>query len=198
MIRGARNQPARPWNISRRKHERGEQKLTKVVVGCFGDADSLEIVRQLASSAEVVAVAFDLGGAVPLRDLSEAARAAGASRCHALDVREEFARESLLPALRSGTIQDPQRAFATLAPPYVTRKLQELAAIEQAVCLPPDVIELPLRALVKAAVAPIHLDIRFVDGVPVSINGVDMTLTELMESIETITGEPALDVLQRA
>jgi argininosuccinate synthase len=51
--------------------------------------------------------------------------------------------------------------------------------------------------VVRPAVDPIHLDIRFDDGVPVSINGVEMTLTELLESIETITGEPALGVLQR-
>jgi argininosuccinate synthase len=42
------------------------------------------------------------------------------------------------------------------------------------------------------------VDIRFEAGVPVAINGVEMNLTELLESIETITGEPALAVLQRA
>ena len=49
----------------------------------------------------------------------------------------------------------------------------------------------------RAAVEPLHLEITFHEGLPVSVNGVEMTLTELMESIETITGEPALRVLDR-
>jgi argininosuccinate synthase len=44
---------------------------------------------------------------------------------------------------------------------------------------------------------PQHFDLTFVDGLPTAINGVTMTLPELMESIETITGEPALCVIER-
>jgi argininosuccinate synthase len=69
---------------------------------------------------------------------------------------------------------DPSAAIKGLAAPFVAGKLQEIA------------------------VAPLFVNIRFADGVPVALNGVEMTLTELLDGLETITGEPALAVLQRA
>jgi argininosuccinate synthase len=46
-----------------------------------------------------------------------------------------------------------------------------------------------------------HVDLAFADGVPVSVNGVDMPLVELIPSIETIAGTHGVDhlvVLQMA
>jgi hypothetical protein len=45
------------------------------------------------------------------------------------------------------------------------------------------------------AAGPADLEIEFADGTPVAINRVPMTLTELMESVETISGIRAIDVL---
>jgi argininosuccinate synthase len=170
--------------------------MTKVVMACFGDQESRAAIAQWAPRADVIAVAFDFGGAVSLNDIRDLAIAAGAVRCHALDVREEFAREILVPASRSGLFTDPAAAIPGLAAPFVAGKLQEIALTEQAMCVLPEHVHVARRP-VRPALDPIHLDIRFEDGVPVSINGVDMTLTELLESLETITGEPALVVLQR-
>ncbi|HUE90265.1 MAG TPA: argininosuccinate synthase domain-containing protein [Vicinamibacterales bacterium] len=172
--------------------------MSKVVVACFGDPDSARVIAELASRAEVIAVAFDFGGAVSLSDMRDLALAAGAARCHALDVREEFAREVLVPASRSGLFADPVSALAGLAAPFVAGKLQEIAGAEQAVCMLPEHVHVPRRAVAQPVIDPLHVSIRFEDGLPVAINGVDMTLTELLESLETITGEPALAVLQRA
>jgi argininosuccinate synthase len=61
----------------------------------------------------------------------------------------------------------------------------------------PDRVVVTSRQLARATANPVHLDIGFEDGIPVSINGVSMSLTELMESLETITGEAALTVLDR-
>jgi argininosuccinate synthase len=136
-------------------------------------------------------------GGVPLGAARDAALAAGAARCHALDVREELARECLIPALHRRTHQDPVVASQVLALSFVRRKLEEVARLEDAGVVMPAPMSVAPRPLPPAAADPIHLHIDFRDGVPVSVNGIEMTLTELMESIETITGEPALRVLDR-
>ena len=46
--------------------------------------------------------------------------------------------------------------------------------------------------------APAHLEIAFEGGLPVSVNGVPMTLTELVESVATIAKAPAAVVFQAA
>jgi argininosuccinate synthase len=170
---------------------------SKIVVACFGDQASTAAIQQWAQDADVIAVAFDFGGAASLNELRDLAIAAGAVRCHALDVREEFAREILVPASRSPLFTDAAAAIPGLAAPFVAGKLQEIALAEQAMCVLPDHIHVVRRPVVRPAVSPRYVNIRFEDGVPVAINDVDMTLTELLESIETITGEPALAVLQR-
>ena len=170
----------------------------RVVVACFGDEQSTELIRRHAAGAEVIAVAFDFGGAVTLGAMRDVALAAGATRCHAFDVREEFAREMLLPALRARAFADPTDAFAALAPEFATRKLMEIAQLEGAAVIAPDAVVVSSRPLTRPCPEPLHLDIDFdSDGVPASINGVPMTITELMESIETITGERAVHVLDR-
>jgi argininosuccinate synthase len=168
----------------------------RVVVACFGDTESAALIHQLAQGADVIAVALDFGGAVSLTAMRETALAAGATRCHAFDVREEFAREALLPALKSRTFANPEAAFATLATAFAARKLEDLARLESATVVEPVTVTVAARPL-PAARDPLQLLIGFHDGIPVSINGVEMTLTELMESIETITGQPALQVLDR-
>jgi argininosuccinate synthase len=168
-----------------------------VVVMSQGDERSADSIRRLAVTCDVVAVALDLGGAVSLNEMRDQALAAGAVRCHALDVREEFAREALLPALQSGGCTDPGSAVGELASRFAARKLAEIARMEGAAVMAPDTVAVAARALPPAVAAPLHLRVHFADGVPVSVNGVAMTLTELMESLETITGEPALLVLNR-
>jgi argininosuccinate synthase len=171
--------------------------MSKVVMACFGDRESTAAIEQRAMSADVIAVAFDFGGAVSLDDMRDLAIAAGAARCHALDVREEFAREVLVPASRAGLVTDPAAAIRRLAAPFVAGKLQEIALAEKTACVLPEQVHVVARPVTRPAIDPLYVNIRFEAGIPVAINGVDMTLIELLESLETITGEPALAVLQR-
>jgi argininosuccinate synthase len=167
----------------------------------LGDHASFALIEQMTASAEVVAVAMDFGGTVSLSDLRDLALAAGARRCHALDVREEFLRECVLPAMREGgadrAFADPAAVEAALAPEFATRKLHEIAAIEHATLVVPAAVPQAVRAPRAPGVPPRHLDIAFEDGIPVAINGVPMSLVELLESLETITGEAALTVIER-
>jgi argininosuccinate synthase len=169
----------------------------RIVVACFGDEQSARSIERLAVTANVVAVALDFGGTATLAAMRDLALASGAVRCHALDVREEFARAALLPALRAGIIADPAHTVPQLATAFARKKLDEVARFEHADVCPPDHVLIARPPLVRPSNAPVHLNIGFEDGIPVSINGVPMTLGELMESIETITGESALCVLDR-
>jgi argininosuccinate synthase len=175
--------------------------LNKLVVACFGDSASLDVIAEQSAAHEVIAVAMDFGGAVSLTDMRDLALAAGARRCHALDVREEFVRDCVLPALRMSVkdrvFADPSEAHAALGPAFAMRKLREIAALEDAAVVEPLRVPHASRAGRVAAVPPRHLDIAFEHGVPVAINGVVMSLVELLESLETITGEAALTVLDR-
>ena len=42
------------------------------------------------------------------------------------------------------------------------------------------------------------VSLRFADRTPVELNEIPMRLTEILESLETITGHPAIDVLDLA
>ena len=169
----------------------------RVVLAFLGDQESLAQIRRLTASHEVIAVTLDLGGAVPLNQLRDHALAAGASRCHAFDVREEFAREALLPAVRAHTFADPAEAFTAMAADFIATKVAAVAAIENAVVIPNERTTVAPKDVSPVPVPPVRLQIAFEDGMPVAVNDVPMTLTELMESIETISGESALTVLQR-
>ncbi len=61
---------------------------------------------------------------------------AGAVRCHVLDVREEFARDYILPALQAGAIYEDRYPMATsLGRPLIAQKLVEIAGMEEATAI---------------------------------------------------------------
>jgi hypothetical protein len=116
-------------------------------------------------------------------------------------VREEFAREVIIPSARdAGPAGVGQNAtFATLAAAFVDRRLQSIASLEEGRAIRPTSI--PFHRDVDArplALGPALLRIRFEKGIPVAINGIRMTLTELFESVETISGRSALEILSLA
>ena len=183
--------------------EGANAKLTnRIVLAYFGDQESTASIAQLVATrdADVIAVALDLGDGVPLAQLRDGALAAGATRCHALDVREEFAREAVIPALRANALAEPGTVLPALARDFFEKKLREIADIERAaVTVPPHAAApQPVRRARAAPAGPAHVEIHFADGSPYAVNGIPMSLTELMESIETITATPAIEVLQLA
>lgn len=164
------------------------------VLAYSGDAAATAAVQRLAQApgTEVVTVTLDVGQRRHVGEIRDRALAAGAARAHVFDVRDEFARECVLPALRRDVLPNP----GTLAAPLVAAKLAEVAAIENA--QPAEQAEaagsadnLLFRPVVDASRAPdwaAQLDLVFEEGVPTSINGVSMSLTELIESVSLIAG----------
>ena len=109
--------------------------MQRIILAYSGGLDTTVAIPWLAENygAEVVAVTLDLGQGKELETVRDRALAAGAARAHVLDVREEFARDFVLPALKADSIDEERQPMGrALAWPLIARKLVEIAALEQA------------------------------------------------------------------
>lgn len=175
----------------------------RIVVAYFGDRAALDALVRSASNdrAQVIAVTLDLGGTMPLVGLRDDALAAGAVRCHAMDVRDAFASGVIVPGLRAAASADARGELRPLAADFVREALYNIARLEApAQIVEPSGVPLPWTAKPRrqSVLGGALADITFAHGSPVSVNGIPMTITEVLESIETITGEAAIDVLHLA
>ena len=245
----------------------------RIVLAYSGGLDTSVAIPWLKENynAEVIAVTLDLGQGRELTEIRERAMATGAVRCHVLDVREEFARDYILPALQAGAMYEERYPLATaLGRPLIAKKLVEIAQMEHATAIahgctgkgndqvridvsaraidpkiqviaparvwgmtrpeeieyarvrnvpvpttkaspystdenlwgrsiecgvledpwnePPDDIYALTKSAQEAPDAPAYVEIEWVKGVPIAVNGVAMPLTELIGSLETIAG----------
>ena len=245
----------------------------RIVLAYSGGLDTSVAIPWLKErhGAQVVAVALDLGQGRELNQIRERAMAAGAARCHVLDVREEFARDYILPALQAGALYEERYPLSTaLGRPLIARKVVEIAHMENASAIahgsrgtgqdqvridlsvraldpkmtvlaparewamtepeeidyararriavsaaparpfstdqnlwgrsiqysqaddhwtePPDEIYTLTKSPAEAPDAPAYVAIEWLNGVPVSVSGVELSLVELIGSLETIAG----------
>jgi argininosuccinate synthase len=245
----------------------------KIVLAYSGGLDTSVAIPWLKEKygAEIIAVTLDLGQGRELNQIRERAMSTGAIRCHVLDVREEFARDYIVPALQADALYEDRYPLATaLSRPLIAKKLVEIAHMENASSIahgctgkgndqvridvsaraidpsiaviaparewgmtraeeiayararnvsvpttiaspystdqnlwgrsiecgvledpwnePPDEIYTLTKAPASAPAAPAYVEITWHAGVPVAINGVEMPLVELIDSLETIAG----------
>ncbi|MDQ3486272.1 MAG: argininosuccinate synthase [Acidobacteriota bacterium] len=241
--------------------------MKRIVLAYSGGLVTSAAIAWLAEQhdAEVVTVTLDFGQERELAVVRERALALGAVRAHVIDVREEFGREFVLPALQAGALEDGAHPMVVaLARPLIARRLVEMARMESAAAVahggaPGTAGETALHQAIQLldpsleVIAParvwgmahdevaafarehnIHVpptdsyrtdatlwgriltsldgnaipedaftltrpaadcegegavvDIDFNAGVPVRANGVEMSLIEMIESLETIAG----------
>ena len=109
--------------------------MTKIVLAYSGGLETSVAISWLKDhhQADVIAVTFDLGQGRELNQIRERALALGAIRCHVLDVRDEFARDYILPALQADALYEGRYPLGTaLGRPLMARKLVEIANMENA------------------------------------------------------------------
>lgn len=173
----------------------------RIVFAWSGASDAWTTIAATAAAhdAEIVTVTLDLGQRGDLEEVRDRALASGAIRAHVLDAREEFARDYVLPALQANALQHDPMARG-LASQLISRKLEEIAAIEEATSAIDSVAirdtllgrEGPTYVLTKAPAdapkTPAHVEIEFERGIPQAINGVPMALSELIEILTIIAG----------
>ena len=109
--------------------------MTRIVLAYSGGLETSIAIPWLAEryEAEIIAVTIDLGqGKDVLEEIRDRALATGALRAHVVDVRDAFARDYIVRALKAGILDDRSPVAASLAHPLVARKVVEIANIEQA------------------------------------------------------------------
>lgn len=113
----------------------------RIVLAYSGGLNATAAVPWLEASAktsggtpiEVVTITLDLGQPGELEAVRDRALASGAVRAHVLDVREDFAGDYILRALKADALGDDGSPLASaLAVPLIAKKLVEIAGIEQA------------------------------------------------------------------
>ena len=89
--------------------------MERIILAYSGGLETSVAIPWLAEKygAEIVAVTLDLGHEPHLEAVKARALAAGAVRCHVIDVREAFMQEYVLPALLANARYEDQHPMAT-------------------------------------------------------------------------------------
>jgi argininosuccinate synthase len=109
--------------------------VKKAVLAYSGGLDTSIILKWLVEEygCEVVAYSADLGQGEELDFIPEKAKKTGASSCHILDLKEEFARDFVFPMFRANAIYEGRYFLGTsIARPLIAKAQMEIAAKEGA------------------------------------------------------------------
>ena len=114
-------------------------KVKKVVLAYSGGLDSSVIIRWLIETygCEVITLTGDVGQKQELEGLEEKALATGAVKAYVEDLKDEFVKDFVFPALRANAVYEGTYLLGTsLARPIVARRQIEIAHREgaDAVC----------------------------------------------------------------
>ena len=107
----------------------------KIVLAYSGGLDTSIILRWLKDNyqAEIIAFCADIGQEEELAGLEKKALTTGASKCVIKDLREEFARDFILPMFQAGAIYENQYLLGTsIARPLIAKRMVEIARAEKA------------------------------------------------------------------
>ncbi|MEK6776149.1 MAG: argininosuccinate synthase [bacterium] len=112
-----------------------KQKIRKIVVAYSGGLDTSVIVRWLRETykCEVITFTADLGQGEELTGIEEKAKETGASKAYVEDLREEFVKDYVFPALQGNAVYEGGYLLGTsLARPLIARHLVRIAEQEGA------------------------------------------------------------------
>jgi len=109
--------------------------VKKAVLAYSGGLDTSIILKWLVEEygCEVVAYSADLGQGEELDHIPEKAKQTGASSCHIMDLKEEFAGDFVFPMFRANAIYEGRYFLGTsIARPLIAKAQMEIAAKEGA------------------------------------------------------------------
>ncbi len=112
-----------------------KEKIKKIVVAYSGGLDTSVIVRWLKETydCEVITFTADLGQGEELDGIEEKAKKTGASKAYVEDIREEFVKEYVFPALQANAVYEGGYLLGTaLARPLISKHLVRIAEKEEA------------------------------------------------------------------
>lgn len=109
--------------------------IKKVVLAYSGGLDTSVCLKWIQEkyNAEVITFTADLGQGKELDNVEKIAKGTGATKVYIEDLRDEFVREYVFPALKAGAIYEGKYMLATaLARPLIGKRLVEIAEAEGA------------------------------------------------------------------
>ncbi len=109
--------------------------INAIVLAYSGGLDTSIILKWLTETydAEVIAFAADLGQGKELDDIEEKALGTGASKVYVDDLRDEFVRDFVFPALQANAVYEGSYLLGTsLARPLIAKRQIEIAQAEGA------------------------------------------------------------------
>jgi argininosuccinate synthase len=107
----------------------------KIVLAYSGGLDTSVIMRWLKETyaCEVIAFCADVGQGEDLEAVRKKALATGASKCHVLDLREEFVRDFVFPMLRADAAYEQEYLMGTsIARPCIAKAQMQVVKEEGA------------------------------------------------------------------
>lgn len=111
------------------------EKVKKVVLAYSGGLDTSVILRWLVETydCEVIAFVADLGQGEELGPVRAKAKKTGASKVYVEDVKDEFVRDFIFPALMANAVYEGSYLLGTsIARPLIAKKQIEVARREKA------------------------------------------------------------------
>ena len=111
------------------------KEFKKIILAYSGGLDTSIAIKWLKENycEEVITVAVDVGQESDLEFVKEKALKVGASKSYVVDVREEFAREYVLPGLQAGAVYEQHYPLATAySRPLISKILVDFAKKENA------------------------------------------------------------------
>src|SRR3954467_4231593 len=107
----------------------------KIVLAYSGGLDTSVIMRWLKETyaCEIIAFCADVGQGEDLEAVKKKALATGASKCHVVDLREEFVRDFVWPMLRADAAYEQDYLLGTsIARPIIAKAQMEVVKKEGA------------------------------------------------------------------
>ncbi len=107
----------------------------KIVLAYSGGLDTSVILSWLKETydSELIAFCANIGQQEELKGLEAKAKKTGASKCHIVDLREEFARDFIFPMLQAGAVYEGQYLLGTsIARPLIAKGMIAVARQEKA------------------------------------------------------------------
>ena len=112
-----------------------KEDVKKIVLAYSGGLDTSTILKWLIDNynAEVIAFCADLGQGEELEPLNDIALETGASKIYIEDLRDEFVRDYVFPAIKANLVYEATYLLGTsIARPLIAKRQIEIARLEGA------------------------------------------------------------------